>query len=52
MASQFAVSPYVGAGLTTFLTQELANQQTFSNVQSPNVNVWLFGGIQGRFDLM
>ncbi len=52
VASQFAVSPYVGAGLTTFLTQELANQQTFSNVQSPNVNVWLFGGIQGRFDLM
>lgn len=49
--SQFAVSPYVGAGLTTFLTQELANEQSFGNVHSPNVNVWLFGGIQGRFDL-
>jgi outer membrane protein W len=49
--SQFAVSPYVGMGVTTFLTQELAGQQTFSNVQSPQANVWLFGGIQGRFDL-
>ena len=51
VSSQFAVSPYVGAGLTTFLTQELAGEQSFSNVHSPNVNVWLFGGIQGRFDL-
>ena len=50
--SQFAVSPYVGAGLTTFLTQELAGQQNFANVHSPDVNVWLFGGIQGRFDLL
>jgi outer membrane protein W len=49
--SQFAVSPYVGAGLTTFLTQELAGEQSFHNVNSPNANVWIFGGIQGRFDL-
>ena len=49
--SQFAVSPYAGAGLTTFLTQELAGAQGFDNVRSPNVNVWVFGGIQGRFDL-
>jgi outer membrane protein W len=51
VSSQFAVSPYVGAGLTTFLTQELANESSFSNVHSPNVNVLIFGGTQGRFDL-
>jgi outer membrane protein W len=51
VAPEFAISPYVGAGLTTFLTQELAGQTTFSNINSPNVNVWLFGGVQGRFDL-
>jgi outer membrane protein W len=51
VSSEFAVSPYVGAGLTAFFTQELAGQQSFSNVQSPNVNVWLFAGVQGRFDL-
>jgi outer membrane protein W len=51
VSSEFAVSPYVGAGLTTFLTQKAANQQEFNNVQGPDVNVWIFGGIQGRFDL-
>ncbi len=49
--SQFAVSPYLGMGITTFLTQELAGEQNFGNVHSPDANVWVFGGIQGRFDL-
>lgn len=51
VSPEFAVSPYVGAGVTTFLTQQLASQQSFSNVDSPKVNVWLFAGVQGRFDL-
>ncbi len=51
VSSDFAVSPYVGAGLTTFFSQELAGQNGFSNIDSPNANVWVFGGIQGRFDL-
>jgi hypothetical protein len=51
VSPEFAVSPYVGLGATTFLTQQLATEQSFSNVNSPNVNLWLFGGIQGRFDL-
>jgi outer membrane protein W len=51
VSSEFAVSPYVGAGLTTFLTQELVGEQSFSNVHGPDANVWIFGGIQGRFDL-
>lgn len=49
--SQFAVSPYVGLGLTTFLSQELAGQGGFSNVPNSSVNVWVSAGIQGRFDL-
>jgi hypothetical protein len=49
--SQFAISPYVAATLTTFLTQQLAGEQSFSNVQGPDVNVWVSAGIQGRFDL-
>jgi outer membrane protein W len=52
VSPEFAISPYVGVGATTFLTQELAGQQVFTNVGSPNVNVWLFGGIQGRFDVL
>jgi hypothetical protein len=49
--SQCAVAPYVTAGLTTFLTQELKGQQSFADVRSPDVNVWLSAGFQGRFDL-
>ena len=51
LAPEFALAPYVGAGLTSFFTQELAGQQSFSNVNSPDVNVWVFAGLQGRFDL-
>ena len=51
VAPEFAVSPYVGAALTTFLTQETSGQGTFGNVKSPDVNVWVFAGLQGRFDL-
>jgi len=50
--SQFALSPYVGAGVTTFLTQELAADRGFSNVSSPKASVWIFGGLQGRFDVL
>jgi hypothetical protein len=49
--SRFAVSPYVGVGLTTFLSQELAGQGGFSSVPGNDVNVWVSAGIQTRFDL-
>jgi opacity protein-like surface antigen len=45
-----AISPYVGAAATLFLTQELAGTRGFVNVHSPDVNVWLSAGIQMRFD--
>ena len=41
VSPEFALSPYVGAGLTTFLTQELAAEQSFSNVRSPDVNIYV-----------
>ena len=52
VSPEFSISPYVGATLTTFLTQELAQDQTFSNVRDPNVNVFVLGGIMGRFDVL
>jgi hypothetical protein len=51
VSPEFAISPYVGAALTSFLTQELAAQQVFTNVRDPNVNVFVVGGVMGRFDL-
>jgi len=47
-----SVSPFIGATATMFLTQELAQESSFSNVHSPNVNVFLNAGVLGRFDLL
>jgi hypothetical protein len=47
---EIAVSPVIGADLSTFLT-EAAPNASFSNIPSPNVNTFVFGGIQGRFDI-
>ena len=51
VSPQFALSPYAGAGVTTFFTQQLAAEQSFSNIHSPDANVWVMAGLQGRFDL-
>jgi len=48
----FAVSPYLGASATMFLTQSLAQQSGFSNVHDPNVNFFFAGGLMGRFDIL
>jgi hypothetical protein len=51
ISPQLAISPYAGAAVTMFLTQELAGERVFSNVRSPNVNVWPMVGVVGRFDV-
>lgn len=48
---EFYVSPYIGASGTVFLTQQLAQDTSFTNINSPNANVFLYGGIMGHFDL-
>jgi len=50
-ALEIAIAPYVSAGVTAFLTQELANESSFSNIHDPRTNVWVAVGVQGRFDL-
>jgi hypothetical protein len=52
VSPEFSVSPYVGASATLFLAQELAQQTSFSNVHDPNVNLFFFGGLMGRFDIL
>jgi hypothetical protein len=46
-----AVSPVIGADLSTFFTQSTPATQVFQNIQSPNVNTFVFAGVQGRFDI-
>lgn len=48
----FTIAPYVGATATIFLTQELAQQTSFSNISNPKVNVFFNAGFMGRFDLL
>jgi len=49
---EFSIAPYLGASATVFLTQQLAQQTSFSDVHDPNVNFFLSGGIVGRFDIL
>lgn len=48
---QVAISPVVGIDLSTFLTQATPESHQFHNISSPNVNTFLFAGLQGRFDI-
>ncbi|HYV66001.1 MAG TPA: hypothetical protein VE964_07140, partial [Myxococcales bacterium] len=52
VSPEFSVSPYLGASASMFLTQELAQQTSWSNVSDPNVNFFFMGGIMGRFDII
>jgi hypothetical protein len=47
-----SIAPYIGASATIFLTQQLAQQASFSNIHDPNVNFFLVGGFIGRFDVL
>lgn len=46
------ISPYIGASATVFLTQELAQDTSFSDIQNRKVNVFLNAGVMGRFDVL
>ncbi len=52
VSPEFSIAPYVGASASLFLAQELAQQTSFSNVHDPNVNLFFFGGVMGRFDIL
>ncbi len=51
VASGVTVSPFVGATATLFLTQQLAQESSYSDIQDRKVNVFLNAGVMGRFDL-
>jgi hypothetical protein len=46
-----AISPVVGADLTTFFTQQTPGSNGWTNISSPQVNTFFFAGLQGRFDI-
>jgi len=52
VTSSVSISPFVGAATTIFLTQQLANQTSFSAIQDRKVGVFISAGVMGRFDLI
>jgi len=46
-----AISPVVGADLSTFFTQSTPDSNGYHNLGSAQLNTFLFAGIMGRFDL-
>ena len=48
---QVAISPVVGIDLSTFLTQATPENDAWHKVSSPDVNTFVFAGVQGRFDI-
>jgi hypothetical protein len=46
-----AVSPVIGADLSMFLSESSPLSNGFSNIVEPKVNTFVFGGVQGRFDI-
>jgi outer membrane protein W len=46
-----AISPVIGADLTTFFSQSAPESDGFHKIDSPDVNVFVFAGLQGRFDI-
>jgi hypothetical protein len=46
------VALYLGASTTVFLTQALAQETSFSDIQHRKVNVFLNAGVMGRFDVL
>ncbi len=52
VADGITVSPFIGASATLFLTQQLAQDSAFSDIQDRKVNVFLNAGVLGRFDVL
>jgi len=46
-----AISPIIGADLSTFLSERTPTSGGFTNISNPNVDTFLFAGLQGRFDI-
>lgn len=51
IAQAVAISPVVGADLSTFFTQQTPESSGWTNISSPQVNTFFFAGVMGRFDI-
>ncbi len=52
VSPEVAIAPVIGAGLNVFLTQDTPATTDFENIHDPRPNVFFFGGLQARFDVL
>jgi len=46
-----AIAPVIGGDASIFLTRSAPGTDGFTNIGDPRVNIFLFGGLQARFDM-
>jgi hypothetical protein len=51
VANGITIAPFVGATGTLFLSQQLAQESSYSDIQDRKLSFFLNGGVMGRFDL-
>ena len=51
MSRGVAIAPVIGGDASLFLTRDGPGFSGFTNINDPRVNVFLFGGLQARFDV-
>jgi hypothetical protein len=52
ISPEVAIAPVVGAGLNVFLSHDDPTTTDYQNVTDPRANVFFFGGLQARFDVL
>jgi hypothetical protein len=52
LTPEVAISPVLGADMSTYLTENNPSLSGFTNITDPRVNFGFFAGIMGRFDVL
>jgi hypothetical protein len=52
VSPEIAIAPVIGASVNVFLTQDTPATADFETIQDPRPNVFFFGGLQARFDVL
>ena len=52
LSPEVAISPVLGADMSTYLTENNPALTQFTNISDPRVNFGFFAGVMGRFDLL
>jgi len=49
---EVAIAPVIGASMSMYLAQKSPGSEGYDEIDNPELNVYFFGGVQGRFDTL